>query len=151
MAFSITVVSTITRSNAAGLMALISTADTNSELQQLLKTVLAEDASEAADLRGVARQAWLVAVHAAEELPRHVLGPARDEIFVAEIERILQVRQADHQAHGQARAARRALAACELAFKAAGQVLTAELLGRPRVARQLRRHRRFERGPRQAL
>ena len=119
--------------------------------EQLLQTVLTEQASEAADLSGVARQARLVVVHAAEELPLDVLGPALDEFFVAEIETVLQIEQADHQAHRQARAARRADAASELAFKAAGQVLTAELLGRPCVARQLRRHRSFEQGPRQSL
>ena len=61
----------------------------DSDLKQLLQAVLAEQAPEAADLRGVARQARLLVVHAAEELPLHGLGPAFDEFFVAEVETVL--------------------------------------------------------------
>ena len=52
---------------------------------QLLQAVLAEQAPEAADLSGVTRQPGLVVVHAAEELPLHVLGPVLDQFFVAEV------------------------------------------------------------------
>ena len=80
-------------------------------LEQLLQAVLAEQAPEAADLGGVARQARLVVVHAASALPLHVLGPTLDQLFVTEVEAVLQVQQADHQAHWQPRTARRADAA----------------------------------------
>jgi hypothetical protein len=40
----------------------------------LLDTGLTEHAPKAPDLRGITRQARLVAVHAAEELPDHVLA-----------------------------------------------------------------------------
>lgn len=67
--------------------------------EQLLKAVLAKQAPGAAQLGGVARQARLVLVHAAEELPLHVLGPTLDQLFVAEVEAVLQVQQARYQTH----------------------------------------------------
>ena len=70
-------------------------------LEQLLQAVLAQQAPEATDLGGVARQAGLVVVHAAEKLPLHVLGPTLDQLFVAEVEAVFQLQQADHQADGQ--------------------------------------------------
>jgi hypothetical protein len=118
-------------------------------LEQLLQPVLSEQAPEAADLRGVARQARLVVVHAAEELPLHVLGPAFDEFFIAEVEAVLQVEQADHQVDGQPRAAGRADAATELAVERASQILADHALGRLGLVGQPGRHRRFDRGPRQ--
>ena len=86
-------------------------------LEQLLQAVLAQQAPEAADLGGVARQARLVVRHAANELPLHVLGPTFDQLFVAEVEAALKVQQADHQADGQTRPAGRADAAAELALE----------------------------------
>jgi hypothetical protein len=56
------------------------------ELQQLLQTFFADGRAEAPDLLGVAWQARLVILHAAEELPDHVLTPASHQFFVAEIE-----------------------------------------------------------------
>ncbi len=47
--------------------------------------------------------------------PGHVLGPALDQFLVAQVEAVLQVEQADHQAHRQPRATGRADAAAELA------------------------------------
>src|SRR6218665_2994988 len=87
MAFSWTVVSTITRSNSAGLIALEATpvsivSFTNSSTPPPAR---AQDRAEAPDLGGVAGQAWLVEGHAAEELPLHVLGPALDQFLVAEL------------------------------------------------------------------
>ena len=85
--------------------------------EQLLQPVLTQQAPEAADLGGVARQARLVVRHAANELPLHVLGPTFDQLFVAEVEAALKVQQADHQADGQTRPAGRADAAAELALE----------------------------------
>lgn len=118
-------------------------------LEQLLDAVLAQQAPEAADLRGVTRQAWLVILHAAEELPLHVLGPALNQFLIAEIEAVLQVQQADHQADGQSRAARRADAAAELALECASQIFADQTLGWLRLMGQLGCHRSFDRGPRQ--
>ena len=116
-------------------------------LEQLLDAVLAQQAPKAPDLGRVARQAWLVVVAAAEELPLHVLGPAFDEFLVAQVKAVLEVQQADHQADGQARTAGRTDAAAELGVVGAQQIVTAKPLARQHLARQLRRHRRFDRGP----
>ena len=118
-------------------------------LEQLLQPVLSEQAPESADLGGVARQARLVVRHAAEELPLHVLGPTLDQLFVAEVEAVLQVQQADHQADGQTWAAGRADAAAELALECTGQIGADHALGRLGLVGQLGRNRRFDRDPRQ--
>jgi hypothetical protein len=39
----------------------------------------------------------LVVLHAAEELPDDVLAPALADLFVAEVEAVLEVQQAGHQ------------------------------------------------------
>ena len=116
-------------------------------LEQLLDALLAQQAAEAADLRGVAGQARLVVVHAAEELPLHVLGPALDQFFVAQVEAVLQVQQAGHQTDGQTRSSGRADAAAELHLKRTQQILTLNALGRQRLARQLGHQRRFDGSP----
>jgi hypothetical protein len=78
-------------------------------LEQFLQTVFAQQATKSADLCGVAlRQALLVVLHAAEELPLHVLGPALDQLLVAQVHAVLEVHQADHQAHWEAWAPGRA-------------------------------------------
>ena len=118
-------------------------------LEQLLQAVLTEQAPKAPDLGRVARQARLVVVLATEELPLHVLGPPLDQLFVAEVETVLEVQQADHQAHWQSRAAGRADAAAELAVECAGQILAGHALGWLGLVRQLGRHRRLDRAPRQ--
>ena len=120
-------------------------------LEQLLQPVLAQQAPEAADLGGVARQAGLVVVHAAEKLPLHVLGPTLDQLFVAEVEAVLQVQQADHQADGQTWAARRADAAAEFTLERAGQIFSDHPLGRLCLVGQLGRHRHFNRGRRKSI
>ena len=120
-------------------------------LEQLLDTLFAKQAPEAADLRSVARQARLVVVHAAEELILHVVSPTLDEFFVAEVEAALKVQQADHQPHGQTRAARRADTAAEFAVESAGKVNARHTRGRLRLMGQLGRNRRFDRSPRQPL
>jgi hypothetical protein len=72
-------------------------------LEHLLQARFAHGRSKATDLRGVARRAVLVVVHPTEELPQHVLAPARNEFFVAEVEAVLEVQQARHQSDGQTR------------------------------------------------
>ena len=64
----------------------------------MLDTGLAQHAAKAADLCGITRRAWLVAGHAAEKLPDDVLAPALNQRFVAQVERVLEVQQRDHQA-----------------------------------------------------
>ena len=118
-------------------------------LEQLLQAVLTQQAPKAPDLGRVARQAGLVVVHAAEELPLHVLGPTLDQLIVAEVEAALKVQQADHQADGQPWAAGRADAAAELAVECADQIFADYTLGRLCLVGQLRCHRRFDGGPRQ--
>ena len=70
-------------------------------LEQQLQAFLAQIAAKAPDLRGIAGQAMLKIIQAAEELPQHVLAPAHNELFVAEIKTVLEVQQAGHQANGQ--------------------------------------------------
>jgi hypothetical protein len=118
-------------------------------LEQLLQAVLPEQAPKAADLRGVARQPGLVVVHAAEELPLHVLGPTLDQLFVAEVEAVLQIQQADHQPHRQPRPTGRADAAAEFALECTSQIFADHALGWLGLTGQLGRHRRFDRAPRQ--
>lgn len=72
--------------------------------EQQLYAVFAQGFSEVADLCGIAGQAMLVVVqvvHAAEVLPDDVLTPARHQLFVTEVEAVLEVQQTDHQANGQ--------------------------------------------------
>ena len=80
-------------------------------LEQLLHPGFTQHASEAPDLSGVAGQLALVVLHAAEELPDHVLAPALDHGFITLVERVLEVQQRDHQPDRQARPARTADAA----------------------------------------
>ena len=82
-----------------------------------------------------------------EELPDHVLGPALNQIFVAEVEAVLQVQQAGHQADGQARPSSRADSATELDVIGAQQIGPALALGRPGLTGQLRRHRSVDGAP----
>ena len=84
------------------------------ELQQLLHAFFANGGTKAPDLRGIARQTRLVVLHTAEELPHHVLAPARHQLLVTEVEGVLQVQQAGHQSNGQARPATVAEATTEL-------------------------------------
>ena len=69
-------------------------------LEQQFEPFLCEVAAKAPDLRGIAGQAVLVVVQAAEELPDDVLAPAHDKFFVAEVETVFEVQQAGHQAYG---------------------------------------------------
>lgn len=69
--------------------------------EQQLYAVFVQGFSEVADLCGIAGQAMLVVVHAAEVLPDDVLTPARHQLFVTEVEAVLEVQQTDHQANGQ--------------------------------------------------
>ena len=97
-------------------------------LDQLLQAVFADGTAKAADLRGVARQPRLVVLHAAEELPHNVLAPARNELFVAQVERILQAQQSGHEPHRQARTAGVAQTGAELHGVFAEQIAGNHLL-----------------------
>ena len=149
MAFDCTVLSTSPALQINGAHGLDLDRAFDGGLEQLLQAVLTEQAPKAPDLGRVARQARLVVVHAAKKLPLHVLGPPLDQLFVAEVEAVLEVQQADHQAHWQPRAAGRADAAAELAVEGAGQILADHALGWLGLVGQLGCHRRLDRGPRQ--
>ncbi len=69
--------------------------------KQKFQSIFAQVTAKAADLRGVAWQAVLVIGHAAEELPHDVLAPAQHQFLIAEVETVLEVQQAGHQANGQ--------------------------------------------------
>jgi hypothetical protein len=71
--------------------------------EQLLDAVLAQQASEAADLGGVARQTRFVRVNVAEKLPLHVLGPTFDKFLVAAVVADIELQQANHQADKKSR------------------------------------------------
>jgi hypothetical protein len=99
-------------------------------LEQLLQPFFAHGTTKATDLRGVAGQARFVVTHAAEELPHHVLGPTCDEFFVAEVEGVLQVLQADHQTDGQTVSACFAQSRTEFNFVRAQQIQRGALQAR---------------------
>lgn len=92
-------------------------------LEQFLQPFFAQQAAKAADLRGVAGQARLVVLHAAEVLPLHVLCPALDQFLVAQVHAVLEVYEADHQTHWQARASGGADAGAKLQLSLPQQVL----------------------------
>ncbi len=69
--------------------------------EQQLQAVFAKGFAEAANLCCIAGQAVLVVVHTAEVLPQDVFAPAHHQFFVAEVETVLEVQQADHQADRQ--------------------------------------------------
>ena len=71
----------------------------NGGFEQFFHAGLTQTQAKAPDLRGIAGQAGLVVRHAAEVLPHDVLGPALHQFFIAELEGVLEVQQADHQAH----------------------------------------------------
>jgi hypothetical protein len=101
MPFSYTVVSTISRSNSAGLMAWDVTVVSMVALSSS-STPASDGGAKAPDLGGITWQARLVERHAAEVLPHDVLGPALHQFLVAELEGVLQVQQAGHPAQGKA-------------------------------------------------
>jgi len=101
MAFSCTVVSTMTRWKSFGLAAVHCHGRLDGGLEQLFDAGLTECAPQAADLGGVTGLFGLVEGHATEELPVDVLAPAFTKRLVALVEGVLQVQQRDHQAHGQ--------------------------------------------------
>ena len=77
MALDCTVESTISALQIGGQHRLDLHGTLDGGLEQLLDAVLAQQAPESPDLGGAARQARLVIIHATEELPLHVLGPAQ--------------------------------------------------------------------------
>jgi len=113
-------------------------------LEQLLDAGLTEHAAESADLRVIARQLRLVVLHAAEELPHHVLAPARHQRLVALVEGVLQVQQRDHQANRQPRAAAPAHAGAHQFDRGAEQVGVLDHLARAVLVRQQWRECSFD-------
>ena len=113
-------------------------------LEQVLQTFFAQVAPKPADLRGVAWQPVFVVSHAAKELPQHVLAPARGHLFVAEIEAVLQVKQAGHQADRQLGTPGIADTRALQHLLGAEHILAFEDLTRARLAIELRRQRCFD-------
>jgi hypothetical protein len=118
-------------------------------LEQMLQALFTEVAPKPSDLRGVARLAVFVVGHAAEELPQHVLAPAHDELFVAEVEAVLQVQQAGHQTDWELGATGVADARAYQHQRRAEHVVAFEHLAGALLALELGRHRRFDLIPRQ--
>lgn len=73
----------------------------DSGLEQQLHAPFAQVAAKAPYLRGVAWQPVFIVGHAAEVRPQDVLAPMYHQLFVAEVEAVLEVQQAGHQANGQ--------------------------------------------------
>ena len=118
-------------------------------LEQLLQAFFAQVAAEPTDLRGVARRSVLVVVHAAEELPQHVLAPARNKLVIAEVEAVLGVQQAGHQANRQLGTTRAADACAHQNLRGAEHVVAFDCLAGALLALELGRHRGFDLRPRQ--
>jgi hypothetical protein len=89
----------------------------------------------------------LVVGLAAEELPHEVLAPPAHQVFVAEVERVLEVQQAHHQADRQSRAPGGAGAGTDRALSRTEQVAGLDLLPRALPALELRRQRRLDGHP----
>jgi len=120
------------------------------ELQQALQAFFADGAAKAPDLRRIAWQPRFVVVQAAEELPDHVLAPALHQFLVAEVEAVLQVQQAGHEANRQARAARVAHTAAEFHGVLAKQIGCDLLIDGAILTIELRRQRGFDLRPGQS-
>jgi hypothetical protein len=116
----------------------------NGGLEQLLQTFFAKIVPKPPDLRGVARQPVLVVLHAAEELPKHVLAPARADLLVAEIKTVLEVQQAGHQADRQPGTPGVADAGAFQHQRGTEHVLAFEELTLASLALEFGRHRRFD-------
>ena len=116
-------------------------------LEQLLQTFFAQVASKAADLCGVTGLSMLVVVHAAEELPQYVLAPPLAQLFVAQVEAVLEVEQAGHQANGRLRPPGIASACADQRHGGAQQVLVFDTASGTIFVLELRRQRSFDLGP----
>jgi len=62
-------------------------------LEQFLNAGLANGGAKPANLGGIAGKLRLVVDLAAEVLPHHILGPTLDQLFVAQIESVLEVQE----------------------------------------------------------
>jgi len=118
-------------------------------LEQMLQTFFAKVAPKAPDLRGVAWQPVFVVGQAAEELPQHVLTPTCGNLLVAEIETVLQVQEAGHQANRQLGTPGVAAARTFEHQSRTEHVLPFENLARAILALERRRQRGFDQIPRQ--
>ena len=115
--------------------------------QQLLDASLAQDLAKAHDLAGVARQARLVARHAAEELPNHVFTPAFNDGLIAQIMGVLEIQQRDHQPDGQTRASGQTHVGAGHLERGAEQVGVFQALARASLVREQQGQGRFDLGP----
>lgn len=149
MAFSCTVVSTSPALQILGLDRLDGQRCVDGGLEQQLQAVLAQVTPEPPDLRGVARQAVFVVVLAAEELPQHVLAPALADLLVAQVEAVLEVQQAGHQAKRQPGATGVAGALALQYLCRAEHVASFEDLAGALLTLELGRQRDFDLCPRQ--
>lgn len=118
-------------------------------LEQFFHSVFAQGAAKAPDLRGVARQAVFEVRAAAEELPQHVLAPARDQLFIAQVEGVFEIQQAEHQAQRQPRTTGGAGACARQHLRGAEQVVAFHHRPRALAAGELGGDCRFELRPRQ--
>lgn len=109
--------------------------------------IFADGATKANDPSRVAGQSGLAVLLGTEELPHQVLAPPFHQFFVTEIEAVLEVEQAGHEANRQARSPRVAHAAAELLTALAEQIASNHLPWRSILPLAFGRQRGFDPGP----
>ena len=119
-------------------------------LEQQLQPLFAQVTAKASDLCRVTWQPVFVVGHAAEELPHDVLAPAHHEFFVAEVETVLEVQQAGHQANRQLGSSGVAATHAHQDLRGAEHVTALENLTGAILPLKLHCHRRFDLLPGQA-
>ena len=103
-AWCCTLVSATTRCKSCGCIRSSCTATLMVQRQQLLHPFFAQQPTTLDEGGGVAGQAVLKVRLAREVLPRRCLAAALQHPFIGLVEGVLQVQQADHDAHWHARA-----------------------------------------------
>jgi hypothetical protein len=97
MAFSCTMLSTITRSNSTSLIAPPWKAVSIVAFQRCLNSSFTNVFTKAPDLTGITWRSWLIEVFAADKLAYHFLQPVLDELAIAEVESMFETQQGIHQ------------------------------------------------------
>jgi hypothetical protein len=149
MAFSWTVVSTMTCSNSAGRTALVCTGGVDGCLEYFFHSGFADGGAKAPNLSRIAGQCRRVVVLTAEVLPHDVLRPAGDQFLVTQIKGVLEVKQCRHQPDRQTWLASRTDAGTGTGNfqRRPEQVIAWHHLARAILAGECRRQRRFDLDP----
>ena len=120
----------------------------NGGFEQFFDTGFADRGAKPSDLGGIAGQLRFVVGLAAEVLPYDVLGPAFDDVFIAEVVGVLEVQQRGHQPDRQARASGGTLAASSDLDRGTEQIAVGDHLPVTILTRKGRREGRFNLRPR---